>query len=81
MVWAESGASVIEFPLTPHVNRNMGFLAMACMHEYYLLPQLTTQFNSKYTATPDAIHAAVNLVTHILRKSGWEGAGHHHTEL
>ena len=81
MIWAESGAAVIEFPLTPHVNRNMGFLAMSCNHEYYLLPQISTQFNSKYTVTPDAVHAAVKLVAHILQKGGWDGASRHHAEL
>ena len=70
MLWSADGASVIEFPLKPHVDRNFGFLAHMCNHDYWLLPQIWSNYHLKYKLTSDNVAAAVRLLKHVIGARG-----------
>ena len=70
MMWCQDGTSVIEFPLVPYANRNLGMLAMAAGMDYYLLPEISANYHLKYHVTREGVDAAVALVRHIIEKKG-----------
>ena len=70
MLWAQNGTTVIEFPLTRHVNRNMGMLAQICDHDYWLLPQISCNYFLQYTIDDAGVQALVRLLHHVIEKRG-----------
>ena len=40
MVFAPHNTTVIEFGLTPHIDRSFGFMAAALGFDYWVLPQV-----------------------------------------
>ena len=70
MVWTQNGTAVIEFPLSPHANRNMGMLAQSASLDFYMLPQISCQYYLKYTLDDDGIAALIRLLKHIIDKRG-----------
>ena len=70
MLWCQTGSSVIEFPLVPYANRNLGMLAMASGMDYHLLPEISANYHLKYRVTGAGVDAAVALLRHIIEKRG-----------
>ena len=70
MLWCQNGTSIIEFPLVPHTNRNLGFLAMATEMDYWLLPQIHANYYLKYEIDQAGVDAAVRLLRHIIDARG-----------
>ena len=70
MMWCQNGTSIIEFPLVPHTNRNLGFLAMATEMDYWLLPQINAKYYLKYEIEQAGVDAAIRLIRHIIDKRG-----------
>ena len=70
MIWAQNGTTVIEFPLTRHVNRNMGMLAQICGHDYWLLPQIACNYFLQYTIDDAGVEALVRLLQYVVEQRG-----------
>ena len=70
MLWAEDGATVIEFPLIPHENRNMGMLAMMCNHDFWLIPSISASYYDKYTINDENLASLLRLLTQAINKMG-----------
>ena len=70
MIFAPRNASVVEFGLTPHIDRCFGYMAVALGMDYWLLPQISTHLYLKYTLTVENVGAAVRLVRHLLEQKG-----------
>ena len=65
MIFAPRNATVIEFPLQPHIDRAYGYMAMALGLDYWVVPQISTGYYRNYTANSQNIAALCRLVTHI----------------
>ena len=70
MIWSSNHTSVIEFNLSPFVNRNLGFLAMATEMDYWIVPQISTNLYLKYTIDGEDVAAVLRLVKHVIEKRG-----------
>ena len=70
MIWSSNQTTVIEFSLTPYVNRNLGFLAVATEMDYWIVPQISTNLYLKYTIDDGHVAAVVRLVKHVIEKRG-----------
>ena len=70
MMWMRDGMDVVEFPLLPHSNRNMGFLAQMCSHRYWLVPALSSGYYGKYHVDGASADTVVRLIEKILRLRG-----------
>ena len=80
MLWMQNNGSVIEFPLYPAVNRNMGMLAMMCGHDYWLVPELSSEYFGNFQADEDVANTVADVVKHIIISKGLaikiNGSGH-----
>ena len=72
MVFAPAGTSVIEFPLDPHVDRSFGCMAASLGFEYWLVPQLKSNYQQNYTMTSALADEVVKVVQHVIYRSGLE---------
>ena len=70
MIFAPRDASVIEFAMQPHTNRGYGFLSMALGLDYWLVPQLSSHYNWKYTADEENAEAVADVLRHVLKTKG-----------
>ena len=70
MLFAPRNASVIEFGLTPQLDRSYGYMAMALGLDYWVLPQITTHLYLRYSVDESKVAAAVRLVRHLLERKG-----------
>ena len=70
--WCQNGTTVIEFPLVPMTNRNMPFLSMMSSIDYYMLPQISTNFYAKFEVDQAGVDAAIRLLKHIIKERGLE---------
>ena len=70
MMWARNGTSVIEFPLNPPVNHNMGMLAMMCSHDHYYLAELYSTFMGTFVVDDESVKGLVRLLAHVIEKRG-----------
>ena len=52
---------MVEFPLVPMTNRNMPFLSMMSSIDYYMLPQISTNFYAKFEVDQAGVDAAIRL--------------------
>ena len=76
MIHAPPGASVIEFPMAPHIDRCYGYMAMALGLDYWIVPGISAFFLGQYEMTPEGAAAVVRLVRHILDKKKMNVALH-----
>ena len=63
-------ASVVEFPLKPHVDRCYGHMALALGLDYWIVPQLAANYHLSYIIDDAAIAAVTGLVSKLLRDKG-----------
>ena len=66
MIFARKKATIIEFPINPHIDRCFGYMAMALGFDYWLLPQLSSHIYGSYTANSNNIAALLKLVSHVV---------------
>ena len=70
MLWMPDNGSVIEFPLSPAVNRNMGMLAMMCGHDYWMVPELSSEYFGNFEADGESVSAIISVVKHVITQKG-----------
>ena len=70
MVFAPDTASVVEFGLSPQIDRCFGFMAVALGLDYWLVPEISTNLFNAYHVDEDKAAAAVRVVRHIIRQRG-----------
>ena len=63
-------ASVIEFPLDPHVDRNMGYMAAALGLDYWLVPEVAAFYYQPYVMDEHRAAAVTRVLHHVLVRSG-----------
>ena len=80
IIFAPRTATVIEFPLKPHVNRCFGYLATALGQDYWVVPQVTAFYHLHYTMDQSKADAVVRLVKHVLESKGLGSMIQGHTD-
>ena len=70
MIWIQDSATVIEFPLKNMQNRNLGMLAMICEHDYWILPEISSDYYGSYVATPKNVRILLGLLSQIIAERG-----------
>ena len=89
MLFAGRDVSVIEFAMKPHCNRCFGYMAMALDMDYWLVPQLWSNYHLNYALDDEKIAATVRVLRHVIKLKGLSGlltggadeAGHTADEL
>ncbi len=72
MLYAPSNVSVIEFPMKPHCNRCFGYLAVALGMDYWVVPEISTFYHLKYSASSKKAEAVAETLRHVLVARGSE---------
>ncbi len=67
IVFAPPTATVIEFPLKPHVDRCYGFISMAFGLDYWVVPSVSAGYFSRYAMDEEKAQIIVRLVQHVIR--------------
>ena len=75
------GTSVIEFAMKPMVNRTYGWLAVMFDQDYWMCPQIATNYHLKYTVDDEQVAAAVRLLKHVIETKGLTDLLVNHDEL
>ncbi len=70
MIYARKGASIVEFPLHPHVDRCYGHMAMALDMDYWVFPPLHAFYHGVYTITPGIATQFQALLQHVAIHQG-----------
>ena len=73
MIYAPSDAAVVEFGLSPQIDRCFGHMAVALGLQYWLVPQVTTNLFNAYLMDEGRAGHVVSLVRHIIERNKWEG--------
>ena len=66
MIFSPADATVIEFPLQPHVDRCYGYMAMALGLDYWIVPEISAFYLGQYEMNAERAELVVTLVRHIL---------------
>ena len=66
MLFAASNATIIEFPLKPHVDRCFGHMAMALGFDYWMVPQVSAFYHTNYTMDDERADVVLRLVRHLI---------------
>ena len=69
MIFANN-ATIIEFPLLPHVDRCYGFIASALSFDYWIVPQVSSLYFANYTVNEERSDVVVNLLQRIVSSKG-----------
>ena len=80
ILFAPLNATVIEFPLDPHVDRCYGYMAMALGQDYWLVPQVSAFYHLSYKMDQSKADAVVRLVKHVLESKGLGSMIQGHTD-
>ena len=75
------GGAIIEFAITPMANRSYGWLAMVMGHDYWHVPQISSNYLLKYTVDDELIQLAVRLLKHVIETKGLSDLLVKHSEL
>ena len=67
MLFAPNNATVVEFPMRPHVDRSFGHMAAALGLQYWVVPEITAYYHSNYTVDNAKAEVVVRVVRHILQ--------------
>jgi hypothetical protein len=68
MIFAPRNATIIEFAMSPHVDRCYGYMAVALGMEYWLVPQVSAFYHLNYTMDSSKADAVVRLLQHVLQR-------------
>ena len=70
MIFSPADATVIEFPLQPHVDRCYGYMAMALGLDYWLVPQVSAFYYQNYVMDAKKADYVMRLVRHVVSSKG-----------
>ena len=70
MLFAPDGAVVIELPLKPHVDRNMGYLAAALGLDYYVVPGVAAFYYGTYSMDDSLAEEVTRTLLHVIATHG-----------
>ena len=81
MIFAADGATVIEFPMEPHVDRCYGYMALALGFDYWLLPQVKAHYFGTFNMDQPSADALIRLLRHVINTKGLQYLLHTQDEL
>ena len=65
ILYAKPGATLVEFPTDPHVNRCFGFLSLALGFSYWAVPAVMANYYSTYNMTEGQADTVIRVVENI----------------
>ena len=70
MLFAPAGATVVELPLNPHIDRSFGYMALALGLDYWVVPEISASYLYKYIVDQRGADAFKKTLRHIITSKG-----------